>query len=71
MHVELGGEVTVQNGVDVLKMVSTSVLVKRIGLGVGSVPATTATSCSLRSNDALAEDGRGGFASSEQLGHQW
>ena len=40
VHVVLGGEVTVHNGVDLLEMVPARVLVQTIGLGVGSVPVT-------------------------------
>jgi len=43
MQVELWGKITVQNGVDLLEMVSARVLVQTIRLGVGSVPVTTAS----------------------------
>ena len=38
VHMELRGDVRVQDGVDVLEMIASRVLVKSIGLGVGSVP---------------------------------
>jgi len=41
MHVVLGGEVTVQSGVDVLEFVSARVLVFRVGLGVGASKTAT------------------------------
>ena len=43
MHVELGGEITVKNRVDIFQVVSAGVLVQWVGLGVGSVPAATTT----------------------------
>ena len=68
MHVELGCEVTVKDGVDVLKMVTARILVKWVGLRVRSVPATTATTsselslsagehrgCTLRASHKLCE----------------
>mgnify|MGYP001626548932 CR=1 FL=1 len=46
MHVELGGEITVKNRVDIFQVVSAGVLVQWIRLGVRSVPAAaTAASC--------------------------
>lgn len=50
MHVVLGGVVVVQDGVDVLQVVSSGVLVFGVGLGVGTVEASSSGShggCSL------------------------
>ncbi len=70
MHVKLGGEVTVQDRVDVLQVVPSRVLVQRVGLWLGSVPAATSTShregcCGL----GLGENGRA-LGASHELGHQ-
>ena len=56
VHVELRCEVTVDDRVDVLQVVPPRVLVERIGLWVGSVPA--ATSAAGRKSRA-GENGRG------------
>lgn len=40
MHVELRGDVGIQNGVDVFEMGASGVLVQLVGLGVGSMEVT-------------------------------
>ena len=47
MHVELRCDITVQDGVDVLQVIPTCVLVHWVGLQVRSVKATAATSSCL------------------------
>jgi hypothetical protein len=44
MHVVLGGVIVVEDGVDVFEVVSSSVLVFRVRLGVGTVEASSGSS---------------------------
>jgi hypothetical protein len=44
MHVELGSKVRVKDGVHVLEMSATSVLVKAVGLWVGAMEIASAAS---------------------------
>ena len=63
---KLGAEVAVQDRVDVLEVVSTRVLVQRIWLGVGPVPAAATATSRLR---GASEDRGGALRAAHQLRH--
>ena len=69
VHVELRGEITVDNRVYVLQVVPSRVLVQRVRRRVGPVPAAPATSGCHRGRSSR-ENRRGALGAPHQLRHQ-